>query len=85
MQTLPLMFIRDFLKSLYVASDDNKLTYNGPSIDLEVLNILEAYKFIKVLKHEPNVSLMEPVFEPYSLYFIEITNKGIDYLESGKL
>lgn len=85
MQTLPLMFIRNFLKSLYAASDDNKLTYNGPSIDLEVLNILEAYKFINVLKHEPNVSLMEPVSEPYSLYFIEITNKGIEYLESGKL
>ena len=31
MQTLPLMFIRDFLKSLSAASDDNKLTYNGPS------------------------------------------------------
>ncbi|MBS6019087.1 MAG: hypothetical protein KH846_02635 [Leptotrichia wadei] len=85
MQTLPLMFIRDFLKSLSAASDDNKLTYNGPSIDLEVLNILESYEFIKILHHEPNVSLVEPVFEPYSLYFIEITNKGIEYLKSGKL
>lgn len=79
------MFIRDFLKSLYAASDNNKLTYNGPSIDLEVLNILESYGFIKILHYEPNVSLVEPVFEPYSLYFIEITNKGIEYLKSEKL
>ena len=85
MQTLPLMFIRDFLKSLYAASDNSKLTYNGPSIDLEVLNILESYGFIKIMHHEPNVSLVEPVFEPYSLYFIEITNKGIEYLKSEKL
>ena len=68
-----------------MASDDNKLTYNGPSIDLEVLNILESYGFIKILDHELNVSLVEPVFEPYSLYFIEITDRGIEYLKSEKL